>query len=56
MEIIRSLQAELAIKGRALWNPIRLITTHEVQGPNLPEILAVMGKDWTLQNIQKTLA
>ncbi|MFT8812654.1 glutamate--tRNA ligase [Oenococcus sp.] len=55
MKLIRQLQTDLAIKGRPLWNPIRLITTHEVQGPNLPEILAVMGRDWTLKNIQETL-
>ncbi|KGO31627.1 glutamyl-tRNA synthase, partial [Oenococcus alcoholitolerans] len=55
MKLIRTLQADLSIKGRPLWNPIRLITTHEVQGPNLPEILAVMGKSWTLNNIKKTI-
>ncbi len=56
LQIIRDLQHDLQIKGRPLWNPIRLITTHEVQGPNLPEILAVMGKDWTIKNIQLTVA
>ncbi|MDR0899407.1 MAG: glutamate--tRNA ligase [Lactobacillaceae bacterium] len=50
MDVIRGLQTE-DIKGRALWNPLRLATTRETQGPNLPEILALMGKDWTLRNI-----
>ena len=56
MKIIREIQKNTGIKGRPLWNPLRLITTHEVQGPNLPEILAVMGKDWTVKNIKNTLA
>jgi nondiscriminating glutamyl-tRNA synthetase len=50
MALIKSLQTE-TIKGRDLWNPLRVATTRAVQGPNLPQIIELMGKDWTLKNI-----
>jgi nondiscriminating glutamyl-tRNA synthetase len=48
MDVIRSIQNDLEIKGRPLWNPIRIATTHEVQGPNLPEMLVLMDKQKVL--------
>ena len=48
MAAIREIQNTLEIKGRNLWNPIRIATTHEVQGPNLPEMLVVLEKDKVL--------
>lgn len=48
MTVIREIQSTLEIKGRNLWNPIRIATTHEVQGPNLPEMLVVLEKDKVL--------
>ena len=48
MAVIREIQSTLEIKGRNLWNPIRIATTHEVQGPNLPEMLVVLEKDKVL--------
>ncbi|MDR2661095.1 MAG: glutamate--tRNA ligase [Lactobacillaceae bacterium] len=50
MSIIRSLQTE-QLRGRDLWNPLRVAITRAIQGPNLPEIVALMGKEWTLKNI-----
>ncbi|MGY3742815.1 glutamate--tRNA ligase [Leuconostoc inhae] len=52
MTTIRSIQNTLEIKGRNLWNPIRIATTHQIQGPNLPEMLVVMNK----QTILSTMA
>ncbi|MCO6184059.1 glutamate--tRNA ligase [Leuconostoc fallax] len=52
MGAIRGIQNELEIKGRNLWNPIRIATTHEVQGPNLPEMLVLLDK----QNVLQTMA
>lgn len=48
MDVIRSIQTDLEVKGRPLWNPIRIATTHEVQGPNLPEMLELFDKDQVL--------
>lgn len=52
MATIRSIQNELEIKGRPLWNPIRIATTHQIQGPNLPELLVLLNKD----DVLKTMA
>lgn len=51
MNTIRAIQNDLEIKGRNLWNPIRIATTHEVQGPNLPEMLVVLDKATVLQTM-----
>ncbi|CBL90932.1 glutamate--tRNA ligase [Leuconostoc gasicomitatum] len=51
MNTIRSIQNTLEIKGRNLWNPIRIATTHEIQGPNLPEMLVVMDKKTILSTM-----
>ncbi|MBS9339107.1 glutamate--tRNA ligase [Fructobacillus sp. M2-14] len=52
MATIRAIQNELEIKGRPLWNPIRIATTHQIQGPNLPELLVLLNKD----DVLKTMA
>lgn len=51
MDTIRSIQNALEIKGRNLWNPIRIATTHEIQGPNLPEMLVVIDKTKVLDTM-----
>lgn len=51
LNAIRGIQNQLEIKGRNLWNPIRIATTHEVQGPNLPEMLVVLDKATVLQTM-----
>jgi nondiscriminating glutamyl-tRNA synthetase len=51
MAAIRGIQNDLEIKGRNLWNPIRIATTHEIQGPNLPEMLVVLDKNTVLQTM-----
>ncbi|CAH1855334.1 glutamate--tRNA ligase [Convivina praedatoris] len=48
MATIRSIQNDLEIKGRNLWNPIRIATTHQIQGPNLPEMLVLLDKNKVL--------
>lgn len=51
MATIRAIQNELEIKGRDLWNPIRIATTHQIQGPNLPEMLVLLDKKQVLQTM-----
>ncbi|GAO99410.1 glutamate--tRNA ligase [Fructobacillus ficulneus] len=51
MATIRGIQNELEIKGRNLWNPIRIVTTHQVQGPNLPEMLVLLNKEEVLKTM-----
>jgi nondiscriminating glutamyl-tRNA synthetase len=52
MSTIRAIQNDLEIKGRNLWNPIRIMTTHEVQGPNLPEMLTLLDKNTVLKTMR----
>lgn len=52
MAAIRNIQNTLEIKGRPLWNPIRILTTHEVQGPNLPEILTLIPHEKVLETME----
>ncbi|AEJ31657.1 MULTISPECIES: glutamate--tRNA ligase [Leuconostoc] len=56
MSTIRSIQSHLEIKGRNLWNPIRIATTHEIQGPNLPEMLVILDKAQVLQTMSDVKA
>ncbi|MDF7637610.1 glutamate--tRNA ligase [Leuconostocaceae bacterium ESL0958] len=51
MATIRAIQNDLEIKGRPLWNPIRIATTHQIQGPNLPEMLVLLNKDEVLKTM-----
>ena len=51
MSAIRGIQNDLEIKGRNLWNPIRIATTHEIQAPNLPEMLVVLYKNTVLHTL-----
>lgn len=42
-------------RGRKLYMPIRIATTREMHGPQLPETLELMGKDKALSNLEDTL-
>ncbi|KAA8433329.1 glutamate--tRNA ligase [Weissella sagaensis] len=55
LKAIREIQSELDVKGRALWNPLRIATTREEQGPNLGELLELLGREQTLANIREFL-
>lgn len=56
MNTIRHIQSTLEIKGRNLWNPIRIATTHEVQGPNLPEMLVVLDRSKVIATMNQVKA
>ncbi|MDF7627562.1 glutamate--tRNA ligase [Lactobacillaceae bacterium L1_55_11] len=51
MAAIRQIQSDLDIKGRELWNPIRIVTTHQIQGPNLPEMLTLLDRQKVLDTM-----
>ena len=52
---IREIQNEMDVKARALWNPLRIATTREEQGPNLGELLELLGREQTIANIREFL-
>ncbi|MBU3851868.1 MAG: glutamate--tRNA ligase [Candidatus Paralactobacillus gallistercoris] len=43
------------VRGRKLYMPIRIATTREMHGPQLPETLELMGRDKALANLADTL-
>ncbi|HJG85305.1 MAG TPA: glutamate--tRNA ligase [Weissella thailandensis] len=55
LHAVREIQHEMDVKGRALWNPLRIATTREEQGPNLGELLELLGREQTLANIREFL-
>ena len=55
LNAIREIQNEMDVKARALWNPLRIATTREEQGPNLGELLELLGREQTIANIREFL-
>ncbi|NDR69778.1 glutamate--tRNA ligase [Fructilactobacillus sanfranciscensis] len=55
LKTIKSIQKETKIKGRQLWMPIRIAVTHEMEGPELPESIELIGREKTLKHLQQTL-
>ncbi|PWF99368.1 glutamate--tRNA ligase [Levilactobacillus bambusae] len=53
---IKAVQQETGIKGRKLWMPLRIATTHEMHGPGLPESIELIGRDVAVKHINQTLA
>lgn len=52
MGAIREIQNETGIRARALWNPLRIASTRQEQGPNLGELLELLGREQTLKNVR----
>ncbi len=55
LNAIREIQNEMDVKARAFWNPLRIATTREEQGPNLGELLELLGREQTIANIREFL-
>lgn len=53
LQAIRAVQNELGIKGRALWNPLRIATTRQEDGPNLGDLIELLGREQAIANIQE---
>ena len=43
--IMKTLQKETGIKGKSLWFPIRAAITGSVHGPDLSNVMILMGKE-----------
>ena len=55
LKAIREVQNELGIKGRALWNPLRIATTRQEDGPNLGDLIELLGREQAIKNINDFL-
>ncbi len=50
---IKRVQKETGVKGKALFMPIRIVTTGEMHGPELPLAIEVLGKEKVLSRLNE---
>lgn len=50
---IKAVQKETGAKGKGLFMPIRVVATGQTHGPDLPNALALLGKDKVLSRVEK---
>ncbi|MEW6607415.1 MAG: glutamate--tRNA ligase [bacterium] len=50
--VIKDIGKEIGVKGKELFMPIRVALTGKIHGPELPEIIAVLGKEVSLKRIK----
>ena len=53
---IKAVQKETGIKGKNLFMPIRIATSGQMHGPDLPNTIEIMGQEATIANLDKALA
>ncbi len=53
--VVKAVQKKTGIKGRALWMPLRCAVTLETQGPDLPLIVGLFGKEKCLRMMKRAL-
>lgn len=51
--LIKSIQKETGIKGRKLFMPIRIAVSGQMHGPELGDVIEVLGKDKVLNHIEQ---
>ena len=54
-ELIKLTQKESGAKGKMLYMPLRIATTAQMHGPDLPKALALLGEETVLKRLDKTL-
>ncbi|HEY9582622.1 MAG TPA: glutamate--tRNA ligase, partial [Savagea sp.] len=50
---IKAVQKETGHKGKNLFMPIRVVTTGEMRGPELPNAIALIGKEVAIDRVAK---
>lgn len=53
--LMDAVRREIGIMGRDLWAPVRIALTGEADGPPLPKIVALLGKDAVVKLIERSL-
>lgn len=53
---IKAVQKSTGHKGKKLFMPIRVATTGETHGPELPQSIAILGKDTVLARLQSVVS
>lgn len=54
-EVIKMTGKAANVKGKMLFMPCRIATTGQMHGPELPKMLALLGKDLVLERLSQTL-
>ena len=52
---IKAVQKETGIKGKNLFMPIRIAVSGEMHGPELPNTIYLLGRDKSIEHINKML-
>ncbi|HOM38926.1 MAG TPA: glutamate--tRNA ligase [Spirochaetota bacterium] len=52
-EIVKEIGKELSLKGKELFMPVRVITTGQEHGPDIYEVLDILGKDRVLKRVER---
>lgn len=52
---IKAVQKETGVKGRNLFMPIRVAVSGQMHGPELPDTIELLGKEKTLDHLNKVL-
>ncbi|MBC8832092.1 glutamate--tRNA ligase, partial [Escherichia coli] len=52
---IKRVQKETVVKGKGLFMPIRIVTTGEMHGPELPLAIEVLGREKVLNRLDTWL-
>ncbi len=52
---IKRVQKETGVKGKGLFMPIRIVTTGEMHGPELPLAIEVLGREKVLNRLDTWL-
>jgi glutamyl-tRNA synthetase len=55
-EIMREVANHTGVKGKQLWEPMRIALTRDTRGPELGLIVDVLGKEAALRRIERALA
>lgn len=53
--LTKAVQTETGVKGRSLFMPIRIAVSGQMHGPELPNVIEVLGKEKVLNNIDQVL-
>lgn len=54
--LTKVVQKETGVKGRQLFMPIRIAVSGQMHGPELPNVIEVLGKEKVLEHIDQVLA
>lgn len=50
---VKAVQKETGVKGKNLFMPIRVVTTGQTHGPELPNAIALIGKEKAIARVEK---